>query len=160
MTTRAPAVLIIQTYYEEKTGRDKSSQPHLSIEEHPHSSFCAPTRLSLSPTDWDQRQGRATLQPHHSSLIVTKYFQLLQFTHPAQSHNFVSTVPHHFHFHSGPHILCLNKTGTRWRIFHFCSLPTTGMIARCLKSEILHCVHLPHLYHQHGGQTAHVGNLH
>ena len=58
--------MIIQTYYEEKTGRDKASQPHLSIEEHPHSSFCAPTRLSLSPTDWDQRQGRATLQPHHS----------------------------------------------------------------------------------------------
>ena len=59
-------IIIIQTYYEEKTGRDKACQSHLSIEEHPHSSFCTLTRLSLSPTDCDQRQGRATLQPHHS----------------------------------------------------------------------------------------------
>ena len=134
-------IIIIQTYYEEKTGRDKACQSHLSIEEHPHSSFCTLTRLSLSPTDCDQRQGRATLQPHHSlsqNIVnccssLTQRNHIVLFQHFNTTFTFILVLISYSSIKLGPS-----------EEFHFCSLYITGMFVRRLKSEILHIVYICH----------------
>ena len=143
-------IIIIQTYYEEKTGGDKASQSHLSIEENPHSSFCTPTRLSSSPTDCDQRQGIATLQPYHSlsQTIVnccsshTKRNHIMPFQHFNTTFTFILVLISYASIKLGPgkefsiFALYLQKEcllvvwKVKFCIVYICHTCTTSMVAK------------------------------